>query len=91
MGRIGDSPYHPYAESAIHPITDTRSIVGSEGVDFRLQISPRIRNQNREGLVSGVGDLCLNDLYKKIEKSVSLPRLTRRTVINKYLAAVLAP
>ena len=42
------------------------------GVDFRLRISPRIQSQNRKGLSMCVRDLCLTDIYKKINLTTSL-------------------
>ncbi len=43
------------------------------GVDFRIRISPRIWNQNRNGLKGSVRDLGQSDLCKNIRKTGSLP------------------
>ncbi len=43
------------------------------GVDFLIQISPRIRSQNRNGLKASVRDLGQSDLCKNIGKTCSLP------------------
>jgi hypothetical protein len=45
----------------------------SQGVDFRLRISPRIRNQNLNGWKGSIRDLYQTDLCKNIGKTGSLP------------------
>jgi len=57
--RIGDSPTRRVGELVLPHST-------SQGVIFRLRISPRIRSQNRNGLKCSVTDLCWTDLCKNL-------------------------
>ncbi len=60
------------------------------GVDFRLQISPRIQSQNRNGSNSSVRDPWRTGLCKNIGKTGSLPCPQLAESVNiLYMSSVL--